>query len=74
MDMTALTFQVNVTVTDVNDNPPVFRDSNLKFSAVENTSVPLVLGKIVVTDKDSGDNGRVDVVEITVGNAGKKRR
>ncbi|CAL4113150.1 unnamed protein product, partial [Meganyctiphanes norvegica] len=50
---------VNITITDVNDNPPVFNQPFYKVSALENTKVGEVILKISATDIDFGRNGVV---------------
>ena len=43
---------LSVVVLDVNDNPPVFRQSSLRLSAVENAAPGLVIGYLNSSDLD----------------------
>jgi len=49
--------RLNITVLDVNDNPPTFMSSN--FSVPENQPSGYVVGNISASDPDEGDNGTV---------------
>ncbi|KAI8782077.1 protocadherin Fat 4 [Biomphalaria glabrata] len=53
-----LTDQVNavITITDVNDNTPVFSLSSYTFNINENSNVGTAIGTVVATDADSGAN------------------
>lgn len=50
---------VNITVTDVNDNAPVFTDNNYNITVRENVTIGTTILTIKATDKDIGENGRV---------------
>ncbi|WAQ99407.1 PCDA4-like protein [Mya arenaria] len=50
---------VNVIVTDINDNEPVFDRSNYTTTVEEGTARGTVILTIQATDKDIGDNGKV---------------
>ena len=47
---------LNVTVLDVNDNPPQFQQNSFTFSVLENATVGMILGDIAATDADEGIN------------------
>lgn len=61
-DQTTIYTNVTVTITDINDNSPVF-----KIPSTDNMIIPVskfrepeaIIYKVSATDKDSGDNGRV---------------
>ncbi|XP_043921261.1 cadherin-6-like [Protopterus annectens] len=53
------TTTVNITLTDVNDNPPKFTQSTYQFNALESASVGTSVGRIKVTDADTGENAEV---------------
>lgn len=50
---------INVTVTDVNDNAPVFTETSYNITARENITVGSTIIALSATDKDIGDNGRI---------------
>ncbi|XP_030836442.1 protocadherin Fat 1 isoform X2 [Strongylocentrotus purpuratus] len=52
-------FTVLVTVTDVNDNMPVFEDTTYSISVPENTPVDDAILKVIARDADAGSNGQV---------------
>ncbi|XP_041474294.1 protocadherin Fat 1-like isoform X3 [Lytechinus variegatus] len=52
-------FTVLVTVTDVNDNMPVFEDVAYNIKVPENTPVDDAILKVVARDADAGSNGQV---------------
>ncbi|XP_063955288.1 protocadherin Fat 1-like isoform X2 [Lytechinus pictus] len=52
-------FTVLVTVTDVNDNMPVFEDVTYNIKVPENTPVDDAILKVVARDADAGSNGQV---------------
>lgn len=45
---------VALTVTDVNDNPPVFANETYVFSVHENLPPGTQVGEVVVADRDEG--------------------
>lgn len=50
---------IRVTVTDVNDNPPLFPRSLYELELEENNQPGMALLQVSASDADSGDNGRV---------------
>ena len=59
--------EVNITITDVNDNSPVFDPTEYVKEVYENVSIGTTLVRVNATDKDSGANGRL-VFSILSGN------
>lgn len=54
------TAPVHIDVLDVNDNSPVFDPTvNLTFNVIENVQFGHVIGQVVATDSDEGQNGEV---------------
>ncbi|OAD55229.1 Protein dachsous [Eufriesea mexicana] len=51
---------VNVTVQDVNDNPPIFNQTRYAASVPENATVGTPVLAVNATDSDAGDNGRIE--------------
>ncbi|XP_041483662.1 protocadherin-23-like [Lytechinus variegatus] len=51
--------QVNITVTDINDNNPRFMARTVHTSIPENTQIGTPIYVATATDRDSGDNGLV---------------
>ena len=51
--------RVIITVTDVNDSPPVFDKSLYTFDVPEDTAVGTTLGRVEAVDEDEGVNGEV---------------
>ena len=49
-----------VHVTDVNDNAPIFNNSNFVVSINENTSSGVVITTITASDADSGNNAKIE--------------
>ncbi|XP_078544089.1 cadherin-6-like isoform X3 [Lissotriton helveticus] len=60
---------VNITLTDVNDNPPRFPQSTYQFKTVETTPVGYPIGTIKATDADVGENAEIEYT-ITEGDDG----
>lgn len=60
---------VNVTIEDVNDNPPVFSDSNFTVTVAENLPVGSRFLNVTASDSDIGDNA-VLTWSIVSGNTG----
>uniref|UniRef100_A0A8C5F8M7 Cadherin-6-like n=1 Tax=Gadus morhua TaxID=8049 RepID=A0A8C5F8M7_GADMO len=50
---------VNITLTDVNDNPPLFTQSIFQFSVLESSQTGTPVGRIRATDKDIGENAEM---------------
>lgn len=50
---------VEVTVLDVNDEPPVFQPSFYNFTIVENSDLHTVLGSVYASSKDLGTNADI---------------
>ncbi|XP_078371306.1 protein dachsous-like [Oculina patagonica] len=59
--------EVNITITDVNDNPPVFDPTIYIEEVNEDVPIGTTLLRVNASDKDSGANGRV-VFSILTGN------
>lgn len=59
--------EVNITITDVNDNPPVFDPANYAREVNEDVPNGTMILRVNATDRDSGVNGRV-VFSIGTGN------
>ncbi|WAQ99456.1 PC11Y-like protein [Mya arenaria] len=53
------TLTVNISVTDVNDNSPVFVDSSYNVTLRENRTVGAPFLQISAVDRDIGENGRI---------------
>ncbi|XP_006128510.2 protocadherin Fat 1 isoform X2 [Pelodiscus sinensis] len=62
------TTTVNIDVSDVNDNPPVFSKGNYSVIIQENKPVGFSVLQLVVTDKDSSHNGPPFIFTILNGN------
>ena len=58
---------VTVTITDINDNVPVFDPSSYSINVHENTSVNSILVTVTATDDDIGVNGEI-IYSIESGN------
>lgn len=50
---------VNITILDVNDNPPAFNQSRYVGRVPENASVGTAVLRVLASDADAGDNGQV---------------
>ena len=59
--------RVNITITDVNDNQPVFNPKEYMEEVDEDVSIGTTLLRVTATDEDSGSNGRV-LYSIVTGN------
>ncbi|XP_023558333.1 cadherin EGF LAG seven-pass G-type receptor 1 isoform X2 [Octodon degus] len=59
--------EVQVTVLDINDNPPVFEKDELELFVEENSPVGSVVAKICANDPDEGPNARI-MYQIVEGN------
>ncbi|KAL2097587.1 hypothetical protein ACEWY4_006794 [Coilia grayii] len=51
---------VNITLTDVNDNPPQFIRGTYSFSTLESTKIGTPIGRIRAVDADIGVNAEMD--------------
>lgn len=51
--------QVNVSILDVNDNPPIFDQSDFSVSLNESVPPGTVVLKVTATDSDLGDNSKI---------------
>ncbi|KAM8988152.1 cadherin EGF LAG seven-pass G-type receptor 2 isoform 1-T1 [Ara ararauna] len=58
---------VQVTVLDVNDNPPVFERDEFDIFVEENSPIGLVVARITATDPDEGTNAQI-MYQIVEGN------
>ncbi|NXF26340.1 CADH9 protein, partial [Rhodinocichla rosea] len=54
------TTTVNITLTDVNDNPPRFPQSSYQFSSPESAPPGTPLGRIKANDPDVGENAEIE--------------
>nr|XP_020664992.1 cadherin-9 isoform X2 [Pogona vitticeps] len=54
------TTTVNITLTDVNDNPPRFPQSTYQFSSLESAPPGTALGRIKANDPDVGENAEIE--------------
>ena len=53
------TASVTITIIDVNDNRPKFNKNPFRFQVREDASNQKNIGRIVASDKDTGDNARL---------------
>ncbi|XP_072558096.1 protocadherin alpha-C2-like isoform X3 [Paramormyrops kingsleyae] len=53
--------EVKVFVTDLNDNYPEITIQSFKSAIKENAAIGTVIALISISDRDSGDNGKVDL-------------
>ena len=51
---------LNITVTDINDNPPIFSRASYTGSVYENRGSPTVVATVQATDADIGNNSMID--------------
>ncbi|XP_048363522.1 cadherin-9-like isoform X1 [Sphaerodactylus townsendi] len=54
------TTTVNITLTDVNDNPPRFLQSSYQLSCLESAPLGTSLGRIRANDPDVGENAEIE--------------
>uniref|UniRef100_A0A670ZTH6 Cadherin domain-containing protein n=1 Tax=Pseudonaja textilis TaxID=8673 RepID=A0A670ZTH6_PSETE len=54
------TTTVNITLTDVNDNPPRFPQSTYQFISLESAPLGTSLGRIKANDPDVGENAAIE--------------
>ena len=50
---------VHVTVSDSNDNAPVFQNVPASMEISENQTPPQTIGQLFATDRDEGENARI---------------
>ncbi|KAK9398936.1 protocadherin Fat 1 [Crotalus adamanteus] len=62
------TTTVNIDVSDINDNPPLFSKENYSIIIQENKPIGYNIQQLVVTDKDSSHNGPPFLFTILSGN------
>ncbi|XP_012936604.1 protocadherin alpha-6 [Aplysia californica] len=55
----ARTADVIITVTDLNDEAPLFKSLQYNFEVTENMPANTSLSRVSADDKDSGDNGKI---------------
>ncbi|KAL3880302.1 hypothetical protein ACJMK2_032550 [Sinanodonta woodiana] len=53
------TLKVNITITDMNDNPPVFEKDSYDISILEDVPIGMSILQVKATDKDIGLNGEI---------------
>ncbi|XP_053172608.1 cadherin EGF LAG seven-pass G-type receptor 2 [Scomber japonicus] len=58
---------IQVTILDVNDNPPVFEKDEFDIMVEENSPIGVVVAHIVATDPDEGSNAQI-MYQIVEGN------
>ncbi|XP_061583050.1 cadherin EGF LAG seven-pass G-type receptor 2 isoform X2 [Cololabis saira] len=58
---------IQVTILDVNDNPPVFQEDEFDIMVEENSPIGLVVAHISATDPDEGSNAQI-MYQIVEGN------
>jgi len=51
--------KINITITDQNDNPPIFTKKQYGITVEENTAVNSTILVVTATDADADDNGNV---------------
>ncbi|XP_030045915.1 cadherin-9-like [Microcaecilia unicolor] len=54
------TTTVNITLTDINNNPPRFPQNKYQFSCLESTPVGTPIGRIKAIDSDVGENADIE--------------
>lgn len=59
--------EIQVTVLDVNDNPPMFKQDEFDIFVEENSPIGLVVARITATDPDEGTNAQI-MYQIVEGN------
>ena len=62
---------VKVTVTDANDNKPVFKDATYQANVDENSPVDTIVVQMFATDKDSLGNGEISYSIVNGNSEGK---
>ena len=66
------TAKIQVFVTDINDNEPVFETAMYSASVKENGEAITSLLQVLASDRDSGSNGQITRYQIINGNQGNK--
>ncbi|KAK3607634.1 hypothetical protein CHS0354_010684 [Potamilus streckersoni] len=51
--------KINITITDINDNPPVFEKDSYNISVMEDVLIGTSILQVKATDKDIGPNGEI---------------
>ncbi|KAK3607632.1 hypothetical protein CHS0354_010682 [Potamilus streckersoni] len=51
--------KINITITDINDNPPVFEKDSYNISVMEDILIGTSILQVKATDKDTGPNGEI---------------
>ncbi|XP_051059868.1 cadherin-19 [Phodopus roborovskii] len=51
---------VSITLSDINDNKPIFKESFYRFTVSESAPSGTTIGKIMAYDDDIGDNAKMD--------------
>ncbi|KAH1020859.1 hypothetical protein HUJ04_010451 [Dendroctonus ponderosae] len=51
---------VNITIQDVNDNPPIFNQSRYFGSVQENSTIGTSILQVLASDGDTGDNAQIE--------------
>uniref|UniRef100_A0A8C5DPL2 Si:ch73-379j16.2 n=1 Tax=Gouania willdenowi TaxID=441366 RepID=A0A8C5DPL2_GOUWI len=54
------TLNVSITVLDINDNRPTFKQDTYQIETNENVAVGRILAKVSAIDPDEGDNGKIE--------------
>ncbi|KAF3828809.1 hypothetical protein GH733_004715 [Mirounga leonina] len=54
------TTTVNITLTDVNDNPPRFPQNTIHLRVLESSPIGTAIGSVKATDADTGKNAEVE--------------
>ena len=55
---------LTITITDANDHAPVFSESVYSFTILEDRNLMFIVGKVIATDLDEGQNGVIEFFEI----------
>lgn len=55
------TTNIQITITDVNDEKPIFKEENVEKSLLEGSQTPVgtVIANFTATDRDNGINGKI---------------
>ena len=52
--------QLSITVTDINDNSPMFDETKSDFTVTEGASQGTIIGVVRATDRDEGINADIE--------------